>query len=153
MTSRYDYQMDEMTTERAITLVLAVALLASVGGVVFFAANPPPATEPFTEFYVLGPDGTASDYPTDLSVGGSGTVIVGVTNHEHEAVNYAVVMTMDGETVKERSVRLEDEETWEGELSFTAREPGRQRLRLELYRGESTSGEPYRSLRLWLSVT
>lgn len=145
--------MDKTTTKRAVTGVLAVALLASIGGVVFFAANPPPATEPFTEFYVLGPDGTASDYPTNLSVGESGTVIVGVTNHEHEAVSYTVVMTIGDETIRERPVRLADEETWEGELSFTAQEPGRQRLRLELYRGESTSGEPYRSLRLWLSVT
>ncbi|WP_160113909.1 DUF1616 domain-containing protein [Halobellus limi] len=141
-----------MTTERAVTWVLAVALLASLFGVVFFAANPPTVTEPFTEFYILGPDGSATDYPTNLSVGESGTVIVGVTNHEHEAVSYTVVMKLDNETVGERPVRLGDEETWEGEMSFTVEEPGRQRLRLELYRGE-VSGEPYRSLRLWVHVT
>lgn len=144
--------MDE-TTRRAVTGVLAVALQASVGGVVFFAANPPPATEPFTEFYVLGPDGTASDYPTDLSVGESGTVIVGVTNHEHEVVSYTVVMALGDQTIRESSVQLEDEETWEGDISFTARDPGRQQLRLELYQGDSPSGDPYRSLRLWVNVT
>lgn len=144
--------MVDVTSERAVTWVLAVALLASLSGVVFFAANPPPATEPFTEFYILGPDGSASDYPTDLSVGESGTVIVGVTNHEHHAVSYTVVMTLEGEAIGERSVRLDDEETWEREMSFTAQESGRQALRLELYRGE-VSGEPYNWLRLWVSVT
>lgn len=145
--------MAELTTKRAVTVILAVALLGSILGVVFFAANPPPATEPFTEFYVLGPDGTATDYPTDLSVDGSGTVIVGVTNHEHQTVSYTVVMSLGDQTLSERSVELEDEAIWEDEMSFTAQEPGRQQLRLELYRGDSSSGEPYRSLRLWVSVT
>jgi uncharacterized membrane protein len=38
------------TVERVATWVLVVALVASAMGVVYFAANPPPATEPYTEF-------------------------------------------------------------------------------------------------------
>ncbi|MCK4491168.1 MAG: DUF1616 domain-containing protein [Candidatus Altiarchaeales archaeon] len=38
----------------------------------------PSRGETFTEFYLLGPGGMAGDYPTTLSVGGDGAVIVGV---------------------------------------------------------------------------
>ena len=32
----------------------------------------PKEGEKFTEFYILGPNGTASDYPTELKVGEEG---------------------------------------------------------------------------------
>ena len=32
----------------------------------------PKEGEKFTEFYILGPNGTASDYPTELKVGKGG---------------------------------------------------------------------------------
>jgi len=38
--------------------------------------------EPFTEFYILGPEGKADNYPTDYVLGENGTVIVGIVNHE-----------------------------------------------------------------------
>lgn len=137
--------------QRAVTWVLVVALVASSIGVVYFAVNPPAATEPYTEFYVLGPGGNASDYPRNLSVGETGTVIVGVTNHEHHEETYRVVMRLENETVHERRVTIADGETWEKRLSFTPQESGRQKLRLLLYRDDA--GDPYRSLRLWLNVT
>ena len=41
-----------------------------------------------TEFYLLGPGGKASDYPTNLTVGQNGSVIIGIVNHEYKTVNY-----------------------------------------------------------------
>jgi uncharacterized membrane protein len=142
---------DRATIERAVTWVLVVALVASTAGVVYVAANPPPASEPYTEFYVLGPDGNASEYPTNLTVGETGTVIVGVSNHEHQDETYTVVMELENETVSEQQVQVNDGETRENELSFTAEEAGRQKLRLLLYKNGAES--PYRTLRLWLNVS
>jgi uncharacterized membrane protein len=102
---------------------------------------------------VLGPEGNASDYPTNLTVGETGTVIVGISNHGPHDETYTVVTALDGERVDQRQVHVEDGETREDELSFTVEDAGRQKLRLLLYRGESTSGEAYRSLRLWLNVS
>lgn len=138
---------------RALTWVLAIALLCSVGGVVYVAANPPETTDPYTEFYILGPSGNASGYPTNLTVGERGELIVGVSNHEHETTTYTVALVLANQTVETRTITVADEETWQETMAFTAQEPGRQRLRILLYHGEETTGEPYRWLRLWVNVS
>ena len=46
--------------------------------------------ERFTEFYILGEEGKAAGYPTNLSVGQNATVIIGIANHEYQRVNYTV---------------------------------------------------------------
>lgn len=142
---------DKRAIRRGVTVLLFVALLISLMGVAYVAVNPPPATEPFTEFYVLGPDGNATDYPTNLTTGESGTVIAGVTNHEHETVDYDVELRLSNRTAGERSVTLDDGGSWERSMSFTAREPGKQKLQLLLYRDGTT--EPYRTARLWIDVS
>lgn len=48
-----------------------------------YAVITPKEGEKFTEFYVLDPNGKASDYPTNLKVGEEGEVIIGVVNHEY----------------------------------------------------------------------
>jgi uncharacterized membrane protein len=134
-----------------LTLLLGVAFVGSAAGVVYVATDPPPATETHTEFYVLGPNGTASDYPTDLSVGASGSVTVGVVNHEHTSMSYSMELRLGNRTVRDRTLSLADDRTWERELEFTAEESGRTRLSLLLYRGGSSS--PYRTLGVWIDVT
>ncbi len=42
------------------------------------------AGERFTEFYILGLEGKADNYPDELTVGEEGRVILGIVNHEHE---------------------------------------------------------------------
>lgn len=138
--------------ERVLTWVLAAALVASMVAVVAIALNPPDTTDPYTEFYVLGPSGNASGYPTNVSVGGSGEVIVGVSNHEDRAVTYRVVVTWNGQATKQRSVRVADGATEEFRVRLQApAEPGRYRVRFLLFEGEP-GGEPYRWLRLWVTV-
>jgi len=139
--------------ERWVTVALLVVLLAAVGGVVYLAVAPPETTDPYTEFYVLGPDGNASGYPTDLTVGETGTFVVGLTNHEHGSEQYAVTATLDDRTVFDRTVTVENEATWETNVSFTPETPGEKRLRLSLYTGGGTAGAPDQTLRLLVSVT
>lgn len=52
----------------------------------------PVQPEPFTEFYLLGPDGKAGNYPTNLIEGQQGKVIIGVINHEHNTTNYQLIV-------------------------------------------------------------
>lgn len=140
------------SAERALTWTLALALLASVVGVAYLAAAPPETTDPYTEFYLLGTGGNASGYPTNLTVGETGEVVVGISNHEHERMRYTVVAVLDGEMVERRSVRVPDGETWEGTVEFTPDSPGRKRLDVLLYRERPTSSELYRDLRLFVEV-
>lgn len=141
--------------ERALTLVLALALLAALAGVVYVAMTPGSSSEPFTEFYVLGPNGTASDYPTNLSVGERGEVVVGVANHERETVAYTVVVEVEGESVERRRLTVADGERAERRFAITPSSPGEKRVRILLYEsGEpAPSAPPDQFLRLVVSVS
>lgn len=54
--------------------------------------------EEFTEFYVLGPGGKATDYPHNLTTNQPATVILGIANHEYRTVNYTVEVWLANET-------------------------------------------------------
>ena len=75
--------------DKALTVILIIAIVTSVGVLAYVVTHPKPG-EAFTEFYILGPNGKASDYPTDLKVGQNATVIIGIVNHEHRNVTYYV---------------------------------------------------------------
>jgi len=83
----------QATLSRVATWVLAIALVVSVAAVVYVALTLQDMTDPYTEFYVLGPDGNASEYPTRLAPGEMGEVIVGVSNHEYQVGVCHVVVT------------------------------------------------------------
>lgn len=120
------------------------------------AADAPAAnSEPFTEFYVLGPDGNASNYPKNLSVGERGRFVVGVTNHEHRDVTYTLVVELDDRVVQRRPVPVDRGATWEEQMSVTPRSAGDTVLRLSLYRGTDPSldAAPYRSLKIEMNVS
>lgn len=140
--------------ERALTWALAAVLVVAILGTVAIAVNPPQTTEPYTEFYVLNAEGEAEQYPDRLAVGETGTVLVGVANHEREQTSYTVVARLGDRVVTERSVTLAIDERWEEEVSVTPRDPGRTQLRLLLYRGSPDSAtEPYRQVRVQINVT
>lgn len=136
---------------RSVTWVLVVTLVVSTAGAVYFVANPPSTADPYTEFYVLGPDGDAANYPAELSVGESGTAVVGVSNHERQSMSYAVEMRIGNRTVDDTRVSVDAGDTWEGEMSFTAQKAGDKPLRLLLYQENAT--DPYRNARLWITVS
>jgi uncharacterized membrane protein len=142
--------------ERGVKVVLLVVLVVSLVGVVYVAIDPPRATDPYSEFYLLGPDGIADDYPTRLQPGESGTVIVGVTNHEGSPTTYHVRVvdtnaSGDG-TLATASQTVSPDETWETDVTFSIEETGRHRVQFQLYK-EQPSGEPYLTTRLWVNVT
>src|SRR5207244_1861833 len=49
-----------------------------------------------TEFFILGPDGNASAYPTTLKVSQSGKVVLRIVNFESAIVAYAVRIDLIG---------------------------------------------------------
>ncbi|WP_297437268.1 DUF1616 domain-containing protein [Thermococcus sp.] len=75
--------------DKALTVILIIAIITSIGTLAYVITHPKPG-EAFTEFYILGPGGKAAGYPTSLTVGENGTVIIGIVNHEHHNVTYQV---------------------------------------------------------------
>jgi uncharacterized membrane protein len=134
-----------------LTSVLAALLILAVLGTVLIVIFPHPG-EPFTELYLLGPNGKASNYPTNLTVGQTGNVTVGVVNHENANANYTLVVKLDNATIATRSFSLANDEKWEGSISYTPTHTGLgQKVEFNLYKGSDP--EVYRSVYLYLNVT
>ncbi|MFC2002628.1 DUF1616 domain-containing protein [Chloroflexota bacterium] len=72
---------------KVLSIILIAAVLGAIGTLGYVIATPNPG-ETFTEFYILGMEGKAENYPKELVVGEEQTVIVGIINREHESVIY-----------------------------------------------------------------
>lgn len=138
--------------DKTLSIFVLIAILGAFGTVGYIIAIPK-VGERFSEFYILGLEGKAADYPTELVVGEEGRVLMGIINNERQTVSYRVEVTIDG--VKNNEVGpvvLEHNGKWEDIVSFGVSELGRdQKVEFLLYKqGQS---EAYRTLRLWVNVT
>ena len=139
---------------RVLTGVLLVTLLCSIFGIAYLSTVPEQQVDPFTEFYILGPDGNATDYPTNVTTSEDIQVITGVTNQEHSQISYRIVVAWDDHQVHDTDVELSHGEIAELEVDLTAPdEPGEYVLRFLLYREDGPSDEPYRDVHLTVTVT
>lgn len=138
--------------EKDVTWLLAVILTISVVLVMGIAINPPQTGNSYTEFYILGQDETAS-YPSELTIGESANLILGISNHERERSVYTVIITWNRSEDLSRTVEVSTGETREMNITLTApQESGLYQVHFRLYRG-GVKGEPYRLLRLQIRVT
>ena len=134
--------------DRVLSVFLVLAIAGAIGVLGYVIATPK-IGERFTEFYILGPQGKAENYPKELKVGEEGKVILGIVNHEQERMSYQVEVIIDGEKVKLRiggedrnmiEVTLGHEEKWEKEVGFVPQKVDRQqKVEFMLYK----EGEPY----------
>jgi len=129
-----------------------VCIILALGFTIYIASTPP-VGERFTEFYLLGPSGKADGYPTNLTLGESGTVILGVVNHEYEDVSYRIVVRLENRTIGTiDNVRLKHEAVWEENYTFVPEKIGEgMKLEFLLYRDDADG--IYRSLHLWITVS
>lgn len=120
--------------------------------------------EPFTEFYILGREGTAENYPTDYVLGENGTVIVGIINHEQKPVNYTMEVRLENTHLPLpadwKNICIENNETLEKALTITPPFEGTDMmLGFSLYNEDEKNvleGDicvPYRDLHLRINVS
>jgi len=138
--------------DKVLSIVLVVSILGAIGALAYVIMTPK-AGEKFTEFYILGLDGKAANYPTELTVGEEGKVILGIVNHEHEdELTYRVEILIDGEGNSTISPpALDHGVKWEDEVGFVPQKAGgNQTVKFILYKqGEE---EVYHSVYLRLNV-
>ena len=136
---------------RVLSVILALTILGVLGVLGYTIANPK-AGEKFTEFYILGLEGKAIDYPEALMVGEEGKVLVGIINREREIATYWLEVDIDGVKNNEvGAVTLKDGEKWEGIAGFTPDKAGdNQKVEFLLYR-QGREGV-YQRLHLWVDV-
>lgn len=126
--------------------LLTITLALSIIGVIYITITPNPSGVNYTEFYVLGPNGTADSYPTNLTVAEQTSIIIGVHNFENEQVSYQLHILWDNSTTHQQEIHLPHDQTFEDSFTVVAPgTPGIYRLRFHLYRSGVSSDGPYRS--------
>lgn len=108
--------------------------------------------EQFTEFYVLGAENMAQDYPRVVQLDQDVAVTVGITNREGRQTTYHLTIYNDGTLIADGpDITLEDDETIETPVSFSPVETGENvPIEFRLFRDDDSS--PCCTLRLWLNV-
>lgn len=135
--------------------ILSIILILTIGLAIFTTAYiivKPKQGESFTEFYILGPGGKASDYPTNLTVGQNGSVIIGILNHENKNVDYHLIVSSDGAVMSEQNITITNGNKTEIPYNFTVSSPGNKKIEFLLYKLPDTTNV-YRSLHLFVNVT
>ena len=163
---------------KTLSIILAVTILGTVG-VLIYTVSYPKVGERFTEFYILGLEGKAIDYPTEFTMKANrvvgvrygdtatavsdttGRVILGIVNQEQQQTTYSVSIQIDGQPVniayngqnvsRLNAISLEQGETWEGEIGFAPMHTGEnQKVEFLLYK--DGSNEAYNNLHLWINA-
>lgn len=140
--------------ESLVTSALLLVLVLCIVGVAYLSVTsaPPDAGQNFTEFYILGENGTADGYPTSVRPNETVSVRIGVRNLEHGDESYVLTVSWDEKPRLRRQLRIPYNETWEKPVTVKApAQPGEYWLTFELYRSQNTT-TPYRNLRLKVEV-
>ncbi|HOT03353.1 MAG TPA: DUF1616 domain-containing protein [Methanolinea sp.] len=161
--------------DRALSAILLIAIVAAVATTVYVVVVPKEG-EKFTEFYILGKEGKAADYPTDLRAGQAESVIIGVGNHEYRNVTYFVEIhlvqqefdpatntstVLSMERIASFPVTLVHNTTYQEQHTFSVNRTGGNQLKFLLFMDESPPdslwgaeriNQSYRDLHLWVRV-
>ncbi|OPX72022.1 MAG: hypothetical protein A4E39_01717 [Methanoregulaceae archaeon PtaB.Bin152] len=161
--------------DRALSAILLVAIVAAVATTVYVVVVPKEG-EKFTEFYILGKEGKAADYPTDLRAGQAESIIIGVGNHEYRNVTYFVELhfvdqefdpatntstVRSMERIASFPVTLMHNTTSQEQHTFSVNRTGGNQLKFLLFMDEAPPdslwgaeriNQSYRDLHLWVRV-
>jgi uncharacterized membrane protein len=164
---------------KALNVILVVVILGAVGTLIYTVTKPK-VGEKYTEFYILGINGKAEDYPTDFTLSSKlqvvsvqygtntpavsekwGRLTLVIVNHEQQNTTYTVVMKIDGNQVgipfqsgivqSLGPIVLAPEGEWKEEIGIVPQHTGEnQEVELLLYKDNGT--QPYLDLHLWVNV-
>jgi uncharacterized membrane protein len=173
-----DFEMDWKgmpLVDRLLTVGIVVMLVASIV-VLAWAVTTPREGESFTQLAILGPDGMATDYPRNLTVGEDARVLISVKSYEHEPMNYTIVLVLTtvsdyNFTIGQDSIdwndthqlepyvgiaqnfTLEHLEYYNQTFDFDVTTEGEWKLQFLLYiDGQEFTQDSYREVHLWLNV-
>jgi uncharacterized membrane protein/VanZ family protein len=107
----YDPALEKMLIK---TMIIAILIVCAM--LVYAKVTTEP--EKFTVLYILGANGKAENYLTEVSVGEPSTILVGVENYEHAPVNYSLLVILGGKILKEDNIFLNNEEKWVNNVTF-----------------------------------
>ena len=135
-----------------LTIILIAAIMAGLAALGYTLATTY-ESENFSEFYILGQDGLAENYPAKLTVGERASVIAGISNYEGKESSYRLKIVMENKNIAELGpILLADDETWEDSVFWIPEVAGdNQKVEFSLYKDDDVQPilEP---LHLWVDV-
>ena len=118
-----------------------MAVLGAIAGAAYTVTRPK-VQDKYSEFYILGLDNKVEAYPTDIQLGTSGTVTLGIINHEQAPTTYDVEIITAGvadNTIN--NITLQPEEKYESKVSFKPKKTGDdQEVQFLLYKNGQSDG-------------
>jgi uncharacterized membrane protein len=142
------FRQAQMNWRRWASMAAMVLIFATLVGI----RSAPGTSEPFTEFFLLGPSGKLQGYPRQAFVGDSVRVVLGIGNHEFRRITYRVVVKIGNrELAALGPIPLDSGQRWTHEVQFTPPGPA-PREEIDIVLLKENAGAPYRNLHLWLSV-
>ncbi|MCD4810088.1 MAG: DUF1616 domain-containing protein, partial [Methanosarcinales archaeon] len=147
---------ESLKTKEKMTDIEKALIIAMVGSIIIASgmliyAKVTFEDEKFTALYILGPDGKAEGYQTNLSFGEPATTIVGIENYEHAPVNYTLQVVLDGVVLTEKEIQLDHNDKWEENVTYIPDVMG-QKIKLEFLLSKDGGVTNYRSVHLWVNT-
>lgn len=156
--------------DKALTLALVTGLALALGTIAHVLTTVQRGNG-FTAFYILGPSGTTSDYPTSLKISQPGSVILGIENHESGTVSYTIRIDLVGlrfasnsttglnQTIEVNrttwswiNVTRADGQNWTQPYQFSIPQAGLWEVQFILFK-DGDSSAWYRELHLFVTVS
>jgi uncharacterized membrane protein len=81
---------EEKGLDRFLSVVLTLVIIAVILATVYVIVVPKEGAERFSEFYILGKNQTAAEYPDRIIPAENYPMYIGVGNHEHRTQTYTV---------------------------------------------------------------
>ena len=131
-----------------LSALLFAGLLALVSMLLLNLRQP----SPLSEFYLLGSSGEAGGYPDEICPNETIALRLGIANREGSKADYRIEVHFNGRLeLQSTPITLEHGSGWQTALDLSLPQMGdNQRIDFFLYLNNSS--EPYRKLRLWVSV-
>jgi len=142
------------TLDKALSVSLVGVILVALGSLGYAVAMPKTA-EKFTEFYILGVEGKAENYPKMVTLGESVELVIGIVNHEYEVTSYRIDIKTNGIESNQITIQpLANEEKWEEVVSFVPQSSSKsQRVEFWLYKNDGAKPYFKEPLHLYIAVT
>ena len=140
----------ESRTSKLLSIILILSIILALATTAYVIIKPKQG-ETFTEFYILGPGGNASGYPTNLTVRQNASVIIGIVNHEQKTVDYNLVVTSNGTVINNQNITLTNGNKTEIPFTFAENSTGNKTVQFLLYKLPDNTNI-YRSLHLFVNV-
>jgi len=90
-----------------LTIIIVVSLITAPASFIYFSISPKIENQ-FTEFYILGSDGTSEGFNKNLAIGENTSLIIGIANHEHKTIDYSIEVWLIDQSVEFNETTFED---------------------------------------------